>query len=102
MSKDFIKKENIVKSKSFFIFLKNKIQAIDDNSMEANIEFLLKSIFEELAYSVEQQKGGQIEGVESRVDVLLFENDKDKVDFNSKLEEAKKIMSLSQPRISYL
>ncbi len=90
LSKDLIKKENIVKSKSFFIFLKNKIQAIDDNSTEANIESLLKSIFEELAYSVEQQKGGQIDGVESRVDILLFENDKDKVDFNSKLEEAKK------------
>ncbi|PRQ89775.1 class I SAM-dependent DNA methyltransferase [Borreliella burgdorferi] len=90
LSKDLIKKENIVKSKNFFIFLKNKIQAIDDNSTEANIESLLKSIFEELAYSVEQQKGGQIDGVESRVDILLFENDKDKVDFNSKLEEAKK------------
>ncbi len=90
LSKGFIKKENIVKSKNFFIFLKNKIQAIDDNSTEANIESLLKSIFEELAYSVEQQKGGQIEGVKSRVDILLFENDKDKVDFNSKLEEAKK------------
>ncbi|ACN55470.1 type I restriction enzyme r protein (plasmid) [Borreliella burgdorferi WI91-23] len=90
LSKGFIKKENIVKSKNFFIFLKNKIQAIDDNSTEANIESLLKSIFEELAYSVEQQKGGQIEGVKSRVDILLFENDKDKVDFNKKLEEAKK------------
>ncbi|MCD2390009.1 class I SAM-dependent DNA methyltransferase, partial [Borreliella burgdorferi] len=90
LSKDLIKKENIVKSKNFFIFLKNKIKAIDDNSTEANIESLLKSIFEELAYSVEQQKGGQIDGVESRVDILLFENDKDKVDFNSKLEEAKK------------
>ncbi|WP_434239293.1 class I SAM-dependent DNA methyltransferase (plasmid) [Borreliella burgdorferi] len=90
LSKDLIKKENIVKSKNFFIFFKNKIQAIDDNSTEANIESLLKSIFEELAYSVEQQKGGQIDGVESRVDILLFENDKDKVDFNSKLEEAKK------------
>ncbi|PRR33091.1 class I SAM-dependent DNA methyltransferase [Borreliella burgdorferi] len=90
LSKGFIKKENIVKSKNFFIFLKNKIQAIDDNSTEANIESLLKSIFEELAYSVEQQKGGQIEGVKSRVDILLFENDKDKVAFNKKLEEAKK------------
>ncbi len=90
LSKGFIKKENIVKSKNFFIFKKNKIQAIDDNSTEANIESLLKSIFEELAYSVEQQKGGQIEGVKSRVDILLFENDKDKVDFNKKLEEAKK------------
>ncbi len=51
---------------------------------------MLKSIFEELNYSVEQQKGGQIEGVKSKVDILLFENDKDKVDFNKKLEEAKK------------
>ncbi len=28
--------------------------------------------------------------MESRVDILLFENDKDRVDFNNKLEEAKK------------
>ncbi|WP_420025674.1 hypothetical protein [Borreliella valaisiana] len=28
--------------------------------------------------------------MKSRVDILLFENDKDKVDFNNKLEEAKK------------
>ncbi len=63
---------------------------------------MLKSIFEELNYSVEQQKGGQIEGVKSRVDILLFENDKDKVDFNKKLEEAKKIMNLFQLKISCL
>ncbi len=63
---------------------------------------MLKSIFEELAYSVEQQKGGQIEGVKSRVDILLFENDKDKVAFNKKLEEAKKIMNLFQLKISCL
>ncbi|WP_418905526.1 Eco57I restriction-modification methylase domain-containing protein [Borreliella japonica] len=90
LSKDFIKKENINKLKAFFIFVKNKLLSIDDNSTEANIESLLKSIFEELNYSVEQQKGGQIDGVKSRVDILLFENDKDKVDFNNKLEEAKK------------
>ncbi|MGF7102140.1 class I SAM-dependent DNA methyltransferase [Borreliella kurtenbachii] len=90
LSKGFIKKENINKQKDFFIFIKNKFSSIDDNSTEANIESLLKSIFEELNYSVEQQKGGQIEGVKSRVDILLFENDKDKVDFNEKLEEAKK------------
>ncbi|WP_215538876.1 class I SAM-dependent DNA methyltransferase [Borreliella bavariensis] len=90
LSKDFIKQENINKLKDFFIFIKNKLFSIDDNSTEANIESLLRSIFEELNYSVEQQKGGQIEGVESRVDILLFENDKDKVDFNNKLEEAKK------------
>ncbi|WP_425337259.1 Eco57I restriction-modification methylase domain-containing protein [Borreliella tanukii] len=90
LSKDFIKKEDIDKVKSFFLFLKNKFSLIDDNSAEANIESLLKSIFEELMYSVEQQKGGQIEGVVSRVDMLLFENDKDKLDFNNKLEEAKK------------
>ncbi len=90
LSKDFIKKEDIDKVKSFFLFLKNKFSLIDDNSAEANMESLLKSIFEELMYSVEQQKGGQIEGVVSRVDMLLFENDKDKLDFNNKLEEAKK------------
>ncbi|WP_418885673.1 Eco57I restriction-modification methylase domain-containing protein [Borreliella tanukii] len=90
LSKDFIKKENINTLKDFFIIVKNKLSSIDDNSTEANIESLLKSIFEELNYSVEQQKGGQIEGVASRVDILLFENDKDKVDFNNKLEEAKK------------
>ncbi|WP_396335579.1 hypothetical protein [Borreliella garinii] len=90
LSKNFIKKENINKLKDFFIFVKNKLSSIDDSSTEANIESLLKSIFEELNYSVEQQKAGQIEGVESRVDMLLFENDKDKVDFNNKLEEAKK------------
>ncbi|WP_215536343.1 class I SAM-dependent DNA methyltransferase [Borreliella bavariensis] len=90
LSKDFIKKENINKLKAFFILIKNKLSSIDDNSTEANIESLLRFIFEELNYSVEQQKGGQIEGVESRVDILLFENDKDKIDFNNKLEEAKK------------
>lgn len=90
LSKDFIKKENINKLKDFFILIKNKLASIDDNSTEANTESLLRSIFEELNYSVEQQKVGQIEGVESRVDILLFENDKDRVDFNNKLEEAKK------------
>ncbi|WP_215538188.1 class I SAM-dependent DNA methyltransferase [Borreliella bavariensis] len=90
LSEDFIKKENINKLKDFFILIKNKLSSIDDNSTEANIESLLRFIFEELNYSVEQQKGGQIEGVESRVDILLFENDKDRVDFNNKLEEAKK------------
>ncbi|WP_210370766.1 class I SAM-dependent DNA methyltransferase [Borreliella garinii] len=90
LSKDFIKKESINKLKDFFILIKNKLSSIDDNSTEANIESLLRSIFEELNYSVEQQKVGQIEGVESRVDILLFENDKDRVDFNNKLEEAKK------------
>ncbi|WP_418906231.1 Eco57I restriction-modification methylase domain-containing protein (plasmid) [Borreliella tanukii] len=90
LSKDFIKKENINTLKDFFIIVKNKLSSIDDNSTEANIESLLRFIFEELNYSVEQQKGGQIEGVESRVDILLFENDKDKVDFNNKLEESKK------------
>ncbi|WP_418906248.1 Eco57I restriction-modification methylase domain-containing protein (plasmid) [Borreliella tanukii] len=90
LSKDFIKKENINKLKDFLILIKNKLSSIDDNSTEANIESLLRFIFEELNYSVEQQKGGQIEGVESRVDILLFENDKDKVDFNNKLEESKK------------
>ncbi len=89
LSKDFIKKEDIGKAKSFFLFLKNKVQTIDDNSTEANIESLLKSIFEELAYSVEQQKGGQIDGEQSRVDILLFECDKDKVNFNKKSKEAK-------------
>ncbi|ACL34751.1 type I restriction enzyme r protein (hsdr_n) (plasmid) [Borreliella garinii PBr] len=90
LSKDFIKKESINKLKDFFILIKNKLSSIDDNSTEANTESLLRSIFEELNYSVEQQKVGQIEGVESRVDILLFENDKDRVDFNNKLEEAKK------------
>ncbi|WP_421114414.1 Eco57I restriction-modification methylase domain-containing protein (plasmid) [Borreliella americana] len=90
LSKDFIKKENINKPKDFFILIKNKLSSIDDNSTEANIESLLKSIFEELNYSVEQQKAGQIEGVESRIDMLLFENDKDKAAFNNKLKEAKK------------
>ncbi|MBB6208470.1 hypothetical protein HNQ06_001000, partial [Borrelia lanei] len=90
LSKDFIKKEDTGKVKSFFIFLKNKIQTIDDNSTEANIESLLKSIFEELSYSVEQQKGGQIDGVESRVDILLFECDKERINFNKKSKEAKK------------
>ncbi|WP_215539747.1 class I SAM-dependent DNA methyltransferase [Borreliella bavariensis] len=90
LSKDFIKKENINELKDFFILIKNKLASIDDNSTEANTESLLRSIFEELNYSVEQQKVGQIEGVESRVDILLFENDKDRVDFNNKLEEAKK------------
>ncbi|AHH05837.1 class I SAM-dependent DNA methyltransferase (plasmid) [Borrelia miyamotoi] len=90
LSKDFIKKENINKLKDFFILIKNKLSSIDDNSTEANMESLLRSIFEELNYSVEQQKVGQIEGVESTVDILLFENDKDRVDFNNKLEEAKK------------
>ncbi|SCW44097.1 hypothetical protein SAMN02983004_01124, partial [Borreliella japonica] len=90
LAKDLIKKENVNKLKTFFIFVKNKLSSIDDNSTEANIEYLLKSIFEELNYSVEQQKGGQIEGVKSRVDILLFENDKNKVDFNKKLKEAKK------------
>ncbi len=90
LSKDFIRKENISKLKDFFILIKNKLFSIDDNSTEANIESLLKSIFEELNYSVEQQKAGQIEGVESRIDMLLFENDKDKVAFNNKVKEAKK------------
>ncbi|WP_215537943.1 class I SAM-dependent DNA methyltransferase [Borreliella bavariensis] len=90
LSKDFIKKENINELKDFFILIKNKLASIDDNSTEANTESLLRSIFEELNYSVEQQKVGQIEGVESRLDILLFENDKDRVDFNNKLEEAKK------------
>ncbi|WP_215536314.1 class I SAM-dependent DNA methyltransferase [Borreliella bavariensis] len=90
LSKNFIKKESINKPKDFFILIKNKLSSIDDNSTEANTESLLRSIFEELNYSVEQQKVGQIEGVESRVDILLFENDKDRVDFNNKLEEAKK------------
>lgn len=90
LSKDFIKKEGINKLKDFFILIKNKLSSIDDSSTEANTESLLRSIFEELNYSVEQQKVGQIEGVESRVDILLFENDKDRVDFNNKLEEAKK------------
>ncbi|WP_210369168.1 class I SAM-dependent DNA methyltransferase [Borreliella garinii] len=90
LSKDFIKKESINKLKDFFILIKNKLSSIDDGSTEANTESLLRSIFEELNYSVEQQKVGQIEGVESRVDILLFENDKDRVDFNNKLEEAKK------------
>ncbi|WP_210379661.1 hypothetical protein, partial [Borreliella garinii] len=79
LSKDFIKKESINKLKDFFILIKNKLSSIDDNSTEANTESLLRSIFEELNYSVEQQKVGQIEGVESRVDILLFENDKDRV-----------------------
>ncbi|WP_330529122.1 class I SAM-dependent DNA methyltransferase [Borreliella valaisiana] len=92
LSKDFIRKENINKLKDFFIFVKKKLSSIDNNSTEANIESLLKSIFEELNYSVEQQKGGQIEGMRFRVDILLFENDKDKADFNNKLEEAKKII----------
>ncbi|WP_417903168.1 Eco57I restriction-modification methylase domain-containing protein (plasmid) [Borreliella andersonii] len=91
LSKGFIKKENIDDLKDFFIFITNKFSSIDDNSTEANIESLLKSIFEKLNYSVEQQKCGQIEGINSRVDILLFENDKDKIDFNNKLEEAKKI-----------
>ncbi|WP_418457406.1 Eco57I restriction-modification methylase domain-containing protein [Borreliella andersonii] len=91
LSKGFIKKENIDDLKDFFIFITNKFSSIDDNSTEANIESLLKSIFEKLNYSVEQQKCGQIEGVNSRVDILLFENDKNKIDFNNKLEEAKKI-----------
>ncbi|WP_151074396.1 class I SAM-dependent DNA methyltransferase [Borreliella turdi] len=90
LSKNFIKKENINQLKDFFILIKNKLSSIDDNSTEANIESLLRSIFEELNYSVEQQKVGQIEGMESRVDILLFENDKNRVDFNNKLEEAKK------------
>ncbi|WP_420025401.1 Eco57I restriction-modification methylase domain-containing protein [Borreliella valaisiana] len=90
LSKDFIKKENINKLKDLFILVKNKLSSINDNSSEANIESLLKSIFEELNYSVEQQKGGQIEGVASRVDILLFENDKGKINFNKKLKEAKK------------
>ncbi|PRR07169.1 class I SAM-dependent DNA methyltransferase [Borreliella burgdorferi] len=90
LSEDFIKKENINKLKDFFILMKNKLFSIDDNSTEANIESLLKYIFEELNYSVEQQKAGQIEGVESRVDILLFESDKDKASFNNKLKEAKK------------
>ncbi len=77
LSRDFIRKESINSLKDFFIFIKNKLSSIDDNSTEANIESLLKSIFEELNYSVEQQKGGQIEGVKSKVDILLFENDKD-------------------------
>ncbi|MBB6043434.1 hypothetical protein HNP68_001056 [Borrelia yangtzensis] len=75
LAKDFITKENIDKLKNFFLLLKNKLSSIDGNSTEANIESLLKSIFEELNYSVEQQKGGQIEGVSSRIDILLFEND---------------------------
>ncbi|MBB6043456.1 Eco57I restriction-modification methylase domain-containing protein (plasmid) [Borreliella yangtzensis] len=90
LAKDFITKENIDKLKNFFLLLKNKLSSIDGNSTEANIESLLKSIFEELNYSVEQQKGGQIEGVSSRIDILLFENDKGKLDFNNKLKEAKK------------
>ncbi|AEL19439.1 Type I restriction enzyme R protein (HSDR_N) (plasmid) [Borreliella bissettiae DN127] len=90
LSKDFIKRENTNKLKDLFILIKNKLSSIDDNSTEANIESLLKSIFEELNYSVEQQKAGQIEGVESRIDILLFENDKDKVAFNNKVKEAKK------------
>lgn len=90
LSKDFIKKESINKLKDFFLLIKKKLSLIDDNSTEANTESLLRSIFEELNYSVEQQKVGQIEGVESRVDMLLFENDKDRADFNNKLEEAKK------------
>ncbi|MBB6208503.1 class I SAM-dependent DNA methyltransferase [Borreliella lanei] len=90
LSKDFIKRENPNKLKDLFILIKNKLSSIDDNSTEANIESLLKSIFEELNYSVEQQKAGQIEGVESRIDILLFENDKDKVAFNNKVKEAKK------------
>ncbi|WP_420025276.1 Eco57I restriction-modification methylase domain-containing protein (plasmid) [Borreliella yangtzensis] len=90
LAKGFIAKESIDKLKNFFILLKNKLSSIDDNSTEANIESLLKSIFEELNYSVEQQKGGQIEGMSSRIDILLFENDKDKLDFNNKLKEAKK------------
>ncbi|OJH14548.1 restriction endonuclease subunit R, partial (plasmid) [Borreliella bissettiae] len=88
LSKDFIKRENTNKLKDLFILIKNKLSSIDDNSTEANIESLLKSIFEELNYSVEQQKAGQIEGVESRIDILLFENDKDKVAFNNKVKEA--------------
>ncbi len=94
LSRDFIRKESINSLKDFFIFIKNKLSSIDDNSTEANIESLLKSIFEEPSYSVEQQKGGQIEGVKSKVDILLFENDIDKVDFNKKLEEAKKIIPI--------
>ncbi|WP_434792927.1 class I SAM-dependent DNA methyltransferase (plasmid) [Borreliella burgdorferi] len=90
LAKDFIKKENIKKMKDFFVFLKNRFSSIDNNSIETNIESLLKSIFEELNYSVEQQKCGQIEGVNSKAGILLLKNDKDKVDFNSKLEEAKK------------
>ncbi|WP_418457434.1 Eco57I restriction-modification methylase domain-containing protein [Borreliella andersonii] len=90
LSKDFMKKEDIGKVKSFFIFFKNKIQTIDDNSTEANIESLLKSIFEELSYSVEQQKCNQIDGVESRIDILLFECDKERSNFNKKSKEAKK------------
>ncbi|WP_418905335.1 Eco57I restriction-modification methylase domain-containing protein (plasmid) [Borreliella turdi] len=90
LSKNFIKQENINQLKDFFILIKNKLSSIDDNSTKANIGSLLRSIFEELDYSVEQQKVGQIEGVGSRVDILLFENDKDRVDFNNKLEEAKK------------
>ncbi|MGF7102094.1 NAD-dependent DNA ligase [Borreliella kurtenbachii] len=53
LSKDFIKKENINKLKDLFILIKNKLSSIDDNSAEANIESLLKSMFEELNYSVE-------------------------------------------------
>ncbi|WP_145924646.1 hypothetical protein [Borreliella mayonii] len=53
-SKDFIKKENINSLKYFFIFVKNKLSSIDDNSTEANTESLLKYIFEELNYSGEQ------------------------------------------------
>ncbi|WP_420025675.1 hypothetical protein [Borreliella valaisiana] len=32
LSKDFIKKENINKLKAFFVFVKNKLLSIDDNS----------------------------------------------------------------------
>ncbi|SCW42049.1 Type I restriction enzyme R protein N terminus (HSDR_N) [Borreliella japonica] len=38
---------------------------------------------------VEQQKGGQIDGKQSRVDILLFECAEDKVNFNKKSKESK-------------
>lgn len=79
----------MVKQKVYFFFFKNKVQTIDANSTEANIESLLKSIIEELAYSVEQQKGGQIDGEQSRIDILLFECDEYKANFNKKSKESK-------------
>ncbi|MCD2320946.1 class I SAM-dependent DNA methyltransferase, partial [Borreliella burgdorferi] len=90
LSKDFIKKEDIKKMKDFFVFVKNRLSLIDKNSTKINVECLLKSIFKELNYSVKQQKCTQIEGVNSGGNILLFENDKDKVNFNNKLEEVKK------------
>ncbi|WP_418905313.1 Eco57I restriction-modification methylase domain-containing protein (plasmid) [Borreliella turdi] len=90
LSKEFIKKEDINKVKSFFLFLKSKIQTIDDVSAEANVESTLRDIFKELTYSVEQQKSVNIYGKQSRLDILLFENDEYRHKFNEASEKAKK------------